>query len=95
MLGTMTYEEARNCASSMTTSANNMDEYFSRLRSEMNSLEDVLKSKGADDLYNTFLELDKKLDGFPEKIREFSKFLTETVDAYIADDENLSNMANS
>jgi len=89
-LGSMSYAEAKTCASELGTAASNMDNLISLLRTEMNSLEDVLKSRGGSSLYATYLELDKKLDGFPNKVRAFKGFLETAVQQYEADDAALT-----
>lgn len=89
-LGSMSYADAKTCGSDLGTSADNMDNLISLLRSEMNSLEDVLKSSGGSSLYATYLELDKKLDGFPNKVRAFKMFLENAVSQYEADDAALT-----
>lgn len=89
-LGSMSYSEARTCANELGTAATNMDNLIAQLRNEMNSLEDVLKSNGASELYATFKTLDAKLDGYPEKVRSFKGFLETAVAQYEADDQALS-----
>ena len=89
-LGSMSYGEARTCASDLGKAASEMDTLFNNLRTEMNSLEDVLKSKGADELYQTYKVLEAKLSGFPEKVRAFQGFLNAAIDQYEADDAALA-----
>lgn len=89
-LGSMSYSEARTCANDLGTAATNMDNLIAQLRNEMNSLEDVLRSNGASELYATFKTLDAKLNGFPEKVRAFKGFLETAVAQYEADDQALS-----
>ncbi len=89
-LGSMSYTEARTCANELGTAATNMDNLIAQLRNEMNSLEDVLRSNGASELYATFKTLDAKLNGFPEKVRAFKGFLETAVAQYEADDQALS-----
>lgn len=89
-LGSMSYSEARNCATSLGNSAANMDNLFSQLRAEMESLEDVLRSSGGSELYATFKGLDAKLNSFPDKVRAFKGFLETAVSQYEADDAALS-----
>lgn len=85
-LGTLEYNNARQEAVNLKNSADAMDGYFNDLRREMNSLSEVLRSKGADELTTAWLELERKLDGFPNKIRGFSDFLNSAVDQYQSDD---------
>lgn len=89
-LGSMSYTEARACAQELGNAAANMDNLIAQLRVEMESLEDVLKSNGASELYATFKTLDAKLNGFPEKVRAFKGFLETAVSQYEADDAALS-----
>ena len=89
-LGSMSYSEARACAQELGTSASNMDNLIAQLRREMESLEDVLRSNGASELYATYKTLDAKLNGFPEKVRAFKGFLETAVSQYEADDAALS-----
>lgn len=89
-LGSMSYTEARTCAAELGTAAANMDNLIAQLRVEMESLEDVLKSNGASELYATYKTLDAKLNGFPEKVRAFKGFLETAVAQYEADDAALS-----
>ena len=89
-LGSMSYSEARNCAGELKTAAANMDDLIAQLRIEMETLEDVLKSKGAGELYATYKTLDAKINGFPEKVRAFGGFLEAAVNQYEADDAALS-----
>lgn len=90
-LSSMTYDEIRGCASKLGEAASEMDDLFKKLGVEMNTLDDVLKSKGADDLLLTYKELDAKLSGFPNKVRDFQKFLDATVSEYEAADAALTN----
>ena len=89
-LGSMSYTEARTCATELGNAASNMDNLIAQLRREMDTLEDVLKSNGASELYATFKTLDTKLNGFPEKVRAFKGFLETAVAQYEADDAALS-----
>lgn len=89
-LGSMSYTEAETCAVELGTAAANMDNLIAQLRVEMESLEDVLKSNGASELYATYKTLDAKLNGFPEKVRAFKGFLETAVAQYKADDAALS-----
>ena len=52
-LGSMSYGEARTCATELGNAASEMDNLFSQLKAEMNSLEEVLRSNGASELYAT------------------------------------------
>lgn len=88
-LGSMSYEDARARASELTTSATKIDELFDQLKIEMNSLEEVIKSNGADSLYQAWKTLEPKLDGYPSKIRDFSAFLNKAVEAYEQNDRAL------
>ena len=88
-LGSMSYSEARARAEELNKSASRMDEIFTELKAEMDSLETVLRSKGADELYATYKTLEAKLSGFPNKVRDFRKFLLEAVAQYEADDAAL------
>ena len=88
-LGSMSYDEARGCAQELGNSAANMDNLIIQLRGEMESLQDVLKSNGASELYSTFKTLDAKLNGFPDKVRAFKTFLETAVSQYEADDAAL------
>jgi len=90
MIGSMTYAQAETCADQLKAAASAMDDLFSQLKNEMNSLESVLKSKGADELYATYKSLEAKLDGFPSKVRSFEGFLRTAVAQYQADDASLS-----
>lgn len=94
-LGSMGYEEARNCANNLGKAASEMDALFNQLKSEMNSLEDVLKSKGADELYATYKTLEGNLSDFPNKVRAFEEFLNNAVSQYEADDAALTSEVNS
>ena len=67
-LGSMSYGEARTCATELGNAASEMDNLFSQLKAEMNSLEEVLRSNGASELYATYKTLEAKLDGFPNNI---------------------------
>ena len=89
-LGSMSYSEARTCATELGNSATNMDNLIAQLRGEMDTLEDVLRSNGASELYATYKTLDAKLNGFPEKVRAFKGFLETAVAQYEADDAALS-----
>lgn len=90
-LGSMSYGEARTCASDLGKAASEMDTLFNNLRSEMNSLEEVLRSKGADELLMTYKTLEAKLNGYPDKVRAFQGFLNSAVEQYEADDAALTN----
>ena len=88
-LGSMSYGEARTCATELGNAASEMDNLFSHLKAEMNSLEEVLRSNGASELYATYKTLEAKLDGFPNKVRAFKGFLETAVAQYEADDAAL------
>ena len=88
-LGSMSYASARDAAKNLGNIATNMDNLISQLRAEMESLESVLKSKGATELYATYKTLDAKIDGFPNKVRAFKGFLEAAVAQYEADDAAL------
>lgn len=89
-LGSMSYVEARGCADELNKSSRMMDQYFNNLRSEMNSLETVLRSNAGDQLYMEYKGLEAKLNGFPTKIREFETFLRRAVEQYENDDAALN-----
>lgn len=89
-LGSMSYGDARLRAKELNTAASNMDEIFVKLKKEMDSLETVLRSKGADDLYATYRTLEAKISSFPNKVRDFRGFLLAAVEQYEADDASLS-----
>ena len=93
-LGSLSYAEARNSAASLGDSADKMIELFNKLKDEMNSLESVLKSKGADELFETYKLLESKMGGFPIKIKEFKGFLEAVVEQYESDDAALSSEVN-
>ena len=88
-LGSMSYGEARTCATELGNAASEMDNLFSQLKAEMNSLEEVLRSNGASELYATYKTLEAKLDGFQNKVRAFKGFLETAVAQYEADDAAL------
>lgn len=90
MIGSMTYAQAETCADQLKSAATAMDDLFTQLKNEMNSLESVLKSKGADELFATYKSLEAKIDGFPNKVRAFEGFLRTAVAQYQADDASLS-----
>ncbi len=85
----MSYSELRACAADFGKAAAEMDRLFNNLKVEMNSLGDVLKSKGADRLYDAYKELERKLPGYPDKVREFEAFINTAVDQYEANDAAL------
>lgn len=85
-LGSMSYVEARTCADELNKSSRMMDQYFDRLRSEMNSLESVLRSNAGEQLFLEYKGLEGKISGFPTKIREFEMFLRRAVEQYENDD---------
>lgn len=88
-LGSMSYPQALDAAKRLGDIADNMDNQISQLRAEMESLESVLKSKGATELYLAYKGLDAKIDGFPNKVRAFKGFLESAVAQYEADDASL------
>ena len=89
-LGGMSYGEALTCAEQMKNAAAEMDNLFAQLKSEMDSLETVLSSKGGGQLLVTYRTLEAKLSGFPTKVRSFEGFLRTAVAQYQADDASLS-----
>jgi uncharacterized protein YukE len=89
-LGTMSYSEAKERADKLGAISNRMDEQFTRLRNQMNSLENVLKSKGATQLYETYTQLDAKLSGFTSKVTSFQQFLYKAVEEYQTQDDILT-----
>ena len=93
-LGSMTYQEARDRAEDLNNAASRMDEEFTKLRSEMDTLEEVLKSKGGTELYQSYKVLEAKLNSFPNKVRDFRMFLLKAVEQYEADDAQLTSEVN-
>lgn len=89
-LGSMTYQEARDRADDLRKAALRMDEEFTKLRKEMDTLEQVLKSRGGTELYDSYKVLEAKLNSFPNKVRDFSTFLLKAVEQYEANDADLS-----
>lgn len=89
-LGSMSYSEARERADRLGTICDRMDEDFLTLRSQMNSLENVLVSKGGDQLYETYKQLDAKLSGFTSKVISFQQFLYKAIEEYKAQDDILT-----
>ena len=89
-LGSMTYQEARDRAEDLRKAALRMDEEFTKLRKEMDTLEQVLKSRGGTELYDSYKVLEAKLNSFPNKVRDFRTFLLKAVEQYEANDADLS-----
>lgn len=89
-LGSMTYQEARDRAEDLRKAALRMDEEFTKLRNEMDTLEQVLKSRGGTELYDSYKVLEAKLNSFPNKVRDFRTFLLKAVEQYEANDADLS-----
>lgn len=94
MLGSLKYDEARSYAANMRESAKAMTDLLAELKKEMDSLESVLKSKGADELYSTYKTLEAKVGSYPEKVIEFASFLESTVAKYEYADQTLQNSVN-
>ena len=92
-LGSLQYSEARAHVSELRTSAQNMVELLNELKREMDTLESVLKSKGADELYATYKQLEAKVGSYPEKVQDFANFLETSVARYEAVDNNLASQA--
>ena len=88
-LGLMSYEDATKEAENLNLSASKMDKEFDNLKREMDSLETVLKSRGADELYATYKVLESKIRNYSDKVRDFSSFLSSAVAQYKSDDEQL------
>lgn len=88
-LGSMSYASARDAAKRLGNIADKMDNQISQLRGEMETLESVLKSKGADELYSAYRTLNSKIEDFPNKVRAFKGFLETAVAQYEADDASL------
>ena len=89
-LGSMSYSEARERADRLGAICDRMDEDFLTLRNQMNSLENVLVSKGGDQLYDTYKQLDAKLSGFTSKVTSFQQFLYKAIEEYQAQDDILT-----
>ena len=90
-LGSMSYSVVRTCATNLGEYASEMDTLFEKLKGEMESLEDVLRSRGAEELYSTYKTLEGNLSNYPAKVRAFQDFLNEAVSQYEADDAALAN----
>ena len=85
-LGKLENARARRCADELGKNAGLMDDAFRRLRNEMRMLQSAFQSPAATQLYSTYNTLEKKIDSFPSKVRDFKVFLNNAVDTYEADE---------
>lgn len=88
-LGKMTYEEALGCAERLKKNADDLRLHIADLKREMNSLNEVLASKGADQVTDTYSMIDTDLEKCPDKIEGFDLYIQEAVKRYRADDAQL------
>jgi uncharacterized protein YukE len=88
-VGRMSYTEATTCADNLNRYSANIEKYLTDLRTEINSMDEVLKSEGANELLARYDELDKKLVDCPVKITEFENHLRTAIRKYQEDDQRL------
>lgn len=88
-LGRMTYSEATASADRLSEIAAALDTELTNLRSEIFSMDEVLKSEGANQVLETYDNLDKELTKCPTKIVEFEKYLRDAIEQYKQDDQTL------
>ena len=88
-VGRMSYTEATTCADNLSRYSANIEKYLTDLRTEINSMDEVLKSEGANELLAKYDELDKKLVDCPVKITEFENHLRTAIRKYQEDDQRL------
>ena len=88
-LGRMSYSEATKCADNLGTYADTIEKKLRDLRSEIDSMDEVLKSEGASELLAKYDELEKKLADCPTKIKGFEAHLRTAIEQYQSDDERL------
>ncbi len=88
-LGRMTYSEATASADKLGAIAADLDTELTNLRNEILGMDEVLKSEGANQLLETYDNLDKELIKCPPKIVEFEKYLRDAIEEYKQDDQTL------
>ena len=88
-LGRMSYGEATTCADNLNKYAANLEKCLTDLRNEINSMDEVLKSEGADQLLARYDELDKELVDCPTRINGFETHLRTAIKKYQDDDQRL------
>lgn len=88
-LGRMTYGEATTSADNLNKSSASLEKYLKDLREEIDSLDEVLRSEGADQLLKTYEELDEELRVCPQKITGFEVYLRDAIKKYQEDDQRL------
>ena len=88
-LGRMTYSEATTSADNLNKSSASLEKHLKDLRYEIDSMDDVLRSEGAEQLLKTYEELDNDLRVCPQKITGFEVYLRGAIKKYQEDDQRL------
>jgi hypothetical protein len=89
-LGKMSYDEALGCADRLQKNAEDLRLHLTTLKTEMDSLNEVLKSRGADQIAVTYALIDSDMEKCPDKILGFNAYIRDAVNKYRADDEKLA-----
>lgn len=85
------YDTAKSCIDKFNRIYLEMTDTFNALKTEMESLENDLKSRGGELLYNDYKSLEPKLDEVPKKVDEFKRFLELAIAEYEEEDQILQN----
>ena len=93
-LGKMSYDEALGCADRLKENAENLRLHLANLKTEMDSLDTVLKSKGADQVTDTYTTVDEDMEKSPDKIEGYDAYIRDAVARYRANDAQLAQEGN-
>ncbi len=88
-LGKMSYEDALGCADRLKQNSDDLRLHLADLKREMESLDEVLKSRGANQVSETYTAIDSDMEKSPDKINEFNLYIRDAVASYRAADEQL------
>ncbi len=92
----ISYEQMRDKAASLRTSANNLQAIFDQVKVEIGKIgvEDTWKSNAATEFVNKFNTLSAKFPDFITKVNDCATFIDNTVNAYETSDQKIGNSAN-
>ena len=92
----ISYEQMRDKATSLRTSANKLQVIFDQAKVEIGKLgtEDTWKSQAADQFVEKFNGLAAKFPDFITKVNDCATFIDNTVNAYETSDQKIGQSAN-
>lgn len=93
MIEEISYEEVRNIAMQIKSSADRVQEILNRVDQEMSGKigsGEVWSSQASRSFYQTFKELSARFESFYQELVRYSQFLNSTVTAYEENDARIA-----